>query len=90
MASSAARSATSSSRGRTEAMRVFEPLTRRQSVKSPYRWPISAAFAKLEARDPGALAAFAALIGERPGDALAQYHLKRLLNGGVGTRIDMA
>jgi hypothetical protein len=42
------------------------------------------------AADPRALAAFATLIGERPGDALAQYHLKRLLNGCVGTRIEMA
>jgi len=30
------------------------------------------------------------LPGARPSDALAQYHLKRLLNGGLGTRIEMA
>ena len=35
-------------------------------------------------------AALAALVGAQPGDALAQYHLKRLLNGGHGTRIEMA
>ena len=45
------------------------------------------AFAKLEARDPAAVAAFAALVGVSPADPLAQYHLKRLLNGGVGTEI---
>ncbi len=76
-------------RGRSEPMRVFEPLTPEESA-SPHASAYVAAFARLEARDPGALAAFAALIGERPGDALAQYHLKRLLNGCVGTRIEMA
>ena len=76
-------------RGRSEPMRVFEPLTPEESA-SAHTKAYVAAFAKLEARDPSALAAFAALIGERPGDALAQYHLKRLLNGGVGTRIEMA
>ena len=76
-------------RGRSEPMRVFEPLTPEESA-SPHTRGYVAAFAKLEAGDPGALAAFAALIGECPADALAQYHLKRLLNGGAGTRIEMA
>ena len=76
-------------RGRKEPMRVFEPLTPEESA-SPHTVAYVGAFEKLEAGDPGALAAFAALIGERPADALAQYHLKRLLNGGVGTRIEMA
>ena len=70
-------------------MRVFEPLSPRRSA-SPATTAYVEAFAKLEAHDPGALAAFAALIGERPDDPLAQYHLKRLLNGGAGTRIEMA
>ncbi len=76
-------------RGRTEPMRVFEPLTPEETA-GPHTRGYVAAFAKLEAADPGALAAFAALVGERPADALAQYHLKRLLNGGAGTRIEMA
>ena len=76
-------------RGRSTPMRAFEPLSAEESA-SPHTKAYLAAFAKLEAGDPGALAAFAALIGERPDDALAQYHLKRLLNGGVGTRIEMA
>ena len=75
--------------GRSTPMRVFEPLSPEESA-SPHVSAYLGAFAKLEAGDPGALAAFAALIGERPSDALAQYHLKRLLNGGVGTRIEMA
>ncbi len=76
-------------RGRSESMRAFEPLPEAERA-SPHTLAYLAAFAKLEAGDPGALAAFAALIGERPADALSQYHLKRLLNGGAGTRIEMS
>ena len=47
------------------------------------------AFAKLEAGDPGAMAAFAAHVGKHPKDQLASFHLKRLLNGATGTRIVM-
>jgi len=76
-------------RGRTEPMRVFEPL-RPEERKSRRALAYADAFAKAEARDPGALAAFAALVGESPADTLAQYHLRRLLNGESGTRIEMA
>jgi len=48
-----------------------------------------AAFAKLEARDPGALGAFATEVGKQPDDRLASFHLKRLLNGSTGVRINM-
>ncbi len=75
-------------RGRSEPMRAFEPLPEEER-SSPHTIGYLNAFAKLEAADAGALAAFAALIGERPGDSLAQYHLKRMLNGGAGTRIAM-
>jgi class 3 adenylate cyclase len=47
------------------------------------------AFPKLETGDPRALGAFASLVGLRPDDRLASFHLKRLLNGTTGTRIDM-
>ena len=40
-----------------------------------------------EAGSPGAIAAFAALVGSRADDRLAGFHLKRLLNGATGTRI---
>ena len=70
-------------------MRVFEPLAPGEAA-SPATAAYLEAFAKLEARDPAAIAAFAALIGARPADALAQFHLKRLLNGGSGTRLEMA
>ena len=76
-------------RGRSEPLRAFEPLSP-EDAASPETAAYVDAFAKLEARDPFAVAAFAALIGARPGDALAQYHLKRLLNGSTGTRIEMA
>ena len=76
-------------RGRSEPMRVYEPLTPADAA-SPETGAYLTAFAKLESRDPHAVAAFASLIGLRPGDALAHYHLKRLLNGGLGTRIEMA
>jgi adenylate cyclase len=74
-------------RGRTELM--FEP-PRPEERGNRHTLGYAGAFAKLVAHDPGALAVFAALVGECPADALAQYHLRRLLNGGSGTRIEMA
>jgi adenylate cyclase len=76
-------------RGRSEPMRVFEPLLQEERA-SNHTLAYASAFSKLQAHDPAALAAFAALVGECPADALAQYHLRRLLNGGAGTRIEMA
>jgi adenylate cyclase len=75
-------------RGRTEALRAFEPLSGEQyenEAMNSYR----EAFAKLQANDPSALAAFAAHVGKNPDDQLASFHLKRLLNGAAGTRIVM-
>ncbi len=75
-------------RGKTEALRAFEPLSREQ-----YDYPATSsyldAFAKLEANDPTTLAAFAAHVGKWADDQLASFHLKRLLNGATGTRIVM-
>ena len=75
-------------RGRTEALRAFEPLKAEQH-EDPATKSYLDAFARLEAGDPGAMAAFAAHVGTRADDHLAGFHLKRLLNGGRGTRIDM-
>lgn len=75
-------------RGRGEPIRALEPLPpgRDQgTAMADYR----AAFALLEAGDPGALPAFAALVGKSPDDPLAAFHLKRLLNGARGTRIEL-
>lgn len=73
-------------RGRTEALRAFEPL-RPEPNTDPATNGYAGAFAKLEAGDPGALGAFAAEVGRFPDDRLASFHLKRLLNGATGTRI---
>jgi adenylate cyclase len=75
-------------RGKTEALRAFEPL-RPEHYDSPATKSYLDAFAKLEANDPGAVAAFAAHLGKEPADQLASFHLKRLLNGATGTRIAM-
>jgi adenylate cyclase len=75
-------------RGKTEALRVFEPLQPEQA-DDPATASYLNAFAKLKARDPGALAAFAAHVGKQPTDQLASFHLKRLLNGDTGIKIVM-
>jgi adenylate cyclase len=73
-------------RGRTEALRAFEPLPLEQHESSAAKVYCDA-FAKLEANDPSALAAFASHVGQQPQDHLASFHLKRLLNGASGVRI---
>jgi adenylate cyclase len=75
-------------RGRTEALRAFEPLIREHYENSATNSYLEA-FAKLETGDPGAMAAFAAHVGKHTDDQLASFHLKRLLNGATGTRIVM-
>jgi adenylate cyclase len=75
-------------RGKQESLRAFEPLTE-AVYDEPSLVRYREAFAKLEAGDPGALAAFAALIGLRPDDGVAAFHLKRLLNGASGTRVEV-
>jgi class 3 adenylate cyclase len=73
-------------RGRSEPLRAFEPLTDAAFGK-PATAQYAEAFAKLEAGDTTAMPAFAALVGAYSDDALAGYHLKRLLNGAKGTVI---
>jgi adenylate cyclase len=75
-------------RGRTEALRAFEPLSVAEN-KGPAAKSYREAFAKLESGDPGAIAAFAAHVGAHADDQLASFHLKRLLNGATGARISM-
>jgi adenylate cyclase len=75
-------------RGRSEPLRAFEPLTAavfEASMTQQY----SEAFAKLTADDPAAMPAFAALVGQHADDALAGFHLRRLLNGGKGVRLQL-
>ena len=71
-----------------EALRAFEPLTDAQ-YEDPATNSYLEAFAKLEAGDLGAMAAFAAHVGKYAHDQLASFHLRRLLNGTTSTRIVM-
>jgi adenylate cyclase len=75
-------------RGKTEALRAFEPL-RPEQYEDAGTTAYVEAFAKLEANDPNAIAAFASHVGKQPQDQLASFHLKRLLNGATGVRIVM-
>lgn len=71
-------------RGKTQALRCYEPLDDNASaVRSGY----ADAFALLEAGDPRSRQAFAALVGETDDDPLALFHLARLLRGDVGCEI---
>ena len=72
-----------------------EALVRAAEIRDPseatFRGPAttqySEAFAKLEAGDAAAMPAFAALVGAHASDALAGFHLRRLLNGAKSVRI---
>jgi len=75
-------------RGRSEPLRAYEPL-RGEAFTSPATAQYSEAFAKLEAGDAGAMPAFAALVGIHADDPLAGFHLKRLLNGAKGVRMQL-
>jgi len=75
-------------RGRSESLRAFEPLPR-EKFEAPATTQYSEAFAKMEAGDAAAMPAFAALVGMHADDPLAGFHLKRLLNGGKGIRMQL-
>jgi adenylate cyclase len=75
-------------RGKSTTLRAFEPLSEDQFNRPATKTYLDA-FAKLEAEDSGALATFAAYVGQQPDDPLANFHLKRLLNGARGTRIEL-
>jgi class 3 adenylate cyclase len=75
-------------RGRSEPLRAFEPLSA-ESFKAPATAQYAEAFAKLEAGDAAAMPAFAALVGLHADDPLAGFHLRRLLNGARGIRMEL-
>ena len=75
-------------RGRSEPIRAFEPL-RADAYVSGETDAYLKAFDMLERSDAGALGAFAALISQDPQDHLASFHLRRLLNGDAGTKIQL-
>jgi adenylate cyclase len=73
-------------RGRKEPLRAFEPLSAK-AFDDPATRAYLQAFAKLEAGDPAAMPAFAALLSLRSEDQLVGFHLRRLLSGATGSRI---
>ena len=75
-------------RGKTKALRTFEPLSEK-AYADPATLSYAEAFRKIEKGDPAAISAFAALMGLKADDALVNFHLKRLLNGGSGTVFDL-
>lgn len=75
-------------RGSSELLRAFEPLLPTEFGAAATAQYLEA-FSKLEAGDPAAMPAFAALVGTDAGDPLAGFHLKRLLNGAKGVRIQL-
>jgi class 3 adenylate cyclase len=75
-------------RGRTEPLRAYEPLCP-EAFDGAAQRQYTDAFAKLEAGDAGAMPAFAALVGLHAEDSLAGFHLRRLLNGAKGVRMQL-
>ena len=75
-------------RGRSEPLRAFEPLSP-EACSESCRQQYLQAFTKLESGDVTALPAFAALVGTNAEDSLAGFHLKRLLNGRKGIRMEL-
>jgi adenylate cyclase len=75
-------------RGRSEPLRAFEPLPQ-DKFDAPATAQYAEAFARMEAGDAAAMPAFAALVGMHADDPLAGFHLRRLLNGAKGIRIQL-
>jgi adenylate cyclase len=75
-------------RGRSEPLRTYEPLAD-DVFAAPATAQYSEAFAKLESGDATAMPAFAALVGLHADDALAGFHLRRLLNGAKGVKMQL-
>jgi class 3 adenylate cyclase len=75
-------------RGRSEPLRAYEPLPP-AAFEAAATTQYAQAFARLEAGDAAAMPAFAALVGSHADDALAGFHLRRLLNGAKGVRMQL-
>ena len=75
-------------RGRSQHLRAYEPIAQ-AAADTPATQAYHAAFALAEACEPGALPSFATLVGLQPDDALANFHLRRLLNRQQGTLIEL-
>ena len=75
-------------KGKAEALKCYEPLTP-EKAGSEEAASYLEAFALLEAEDPKARQAFAALIGRFGEDPLPMFHLGRLLAGKTGVEIEL-
>jgi adenylate cyclase len=75
-------------RGRSKPLRAYEPLSAAMFEASMTK-QYCEAFVRLEANEVTAMPAFAALVGQHADDALAGFHLRRLLNGGKGVRMQL-
>jgi adenylate cyclase len=75
-------------KGKTQALRCYEPLNGERAA-APATAGYNEAFTLLEAGDPKARQAFAALVGEYDEDALTMFHLGRLLSGETGAEIEL-
>lgn len=75
-------------KGKTQPVRVFEPLPE-EAAGSPKLRAWIEAFRLLEARDPAAEAAFAVIAAANPDDPLARLHLRRLRAGETGTLLTL-
>jgi len=75
-------------KGKTQALRCYEPLSG-ERAEAPATAGYNAAFALLEAGDPKARQAFAALVGQYDEDPLTMFHLGRLLSGESGAEIEL-
>ncbi|HSF95647.1 MAG TPA: adenylate/guanylate cyclase domain-containing protein [Thermohalobaculum sp.] len=73
-------------KGKTVGLRAWEPLTEAQAAE-PATEGYNSAFALLDAGDPKARQAFAALVGQYDEDPLTMFHLGRLLSGQTGADI---
>lgn len=75
-------------KGKTEALEAFEPLAA-EHFDVPSTRAYLDAYEKMRDADPAASKAFAAYVGEFGEDPLATFHLRRLLAGENGTRIEL-
>ena len=75
-------------KGKSRSLRCFEPQTGEQAGAAATAG-YNAAFALLEAGDPKARQAFAALVGQYDEDPLTMFHLGRLLSGATGVEIEL-
>lgn len=73
-------------RGRIDPLSAYEPM---RATPNETTQAYAAAFEKMKAKDAGARAAFAGLLGAAPDDPLANFHLRRLLNGQSGIAVDL-